>query len=528
MLIDGRTLPQQHTLDTDICIVGAGAAGITLATALAGQPVRVLLVESGGLELDAATQALYRGSSVGLRYFPLEAVRLRYFGGTTNHWGGVCRPFTEFDFAPRDWIPHSGWPLARATVAPYYERAARLLDLRPDGWTSDAWTDPDRPPLPLAPTRVVPAVLQNATHQGQRFRFGQVFRDTIREAANVTACLHASALRLDTDAGGRTVSRAHFATLAGNRFSVRARHYVLAAGAVENARLLLLSNHQRPAGLGNDHDVVGRFFLEHPQVVVAAFRPAGAGVRLGFYRRRRVGGVSVNATQELSEDLRRRERLINVWLDFLSVDEVRRLAGFWRRVSLRYLFGRLREGAAPDDLGRHLANVTADLGDRVVGRNGSPTADEPLDEVRVTAVFDPAPNPDSRVTLGTELDALGQRRVTLDWRLSAIDRYSVRRTVALYAMEIGRAGLGHLQLKLDDRDTAWPDDLVGSGHQIGTTRMSDDRTRGVVDRDCRVHDTANLFVAGASVFPTAGAGSPTLLIVALALRLADHLRSRLR
>jgi choline dehydrogenase-like flavoprotein len=526
VLIDSRTVPAHATLETDVCIVGAGAAGITLATELAGQPFRVLVVESGGLDYEADTQSLYRGHNVGLRYFPLETARLRYFGGTTNHWGGMCRPLAEADFARRDWIPHSGWPITRQTIAPFYTRALPFVRLREDEWTAASWAETDTPTLPLTATRVATAVHQRAWHPGQWMRFAEVHRDVILRARNITTCLHGNAVRIDSDATGRVVTAVHFASLAGQRFSVKARFFVVATGAIENARLLLLSNQRNPAGLGNDHDVVGRFFLEHPQLVAGVVQRSPSRFPLGFYRPHIVRGSLVSGAPELSEDLRRSEHLVNVWLDFRTARDERREAVARVRTSRRYLASSLRQGELPDDFGRHLGNVAADLSERAMGSGlaVATEADDAGDHVRLVAVVDPAPNPSSRVTLGTELDQLGQRRVSLDWRLSAVDKRSVRRLVEILGVELGRAGLGRVQSQLDGSDTTWPEDLVGSGHHIGTTRMSDDPKQGVVDRDCRVHGLANLFMGGSSVFPTAGSGTPTLLIIALAIRLSDHLK----
>jgi choline dehydrogenase-like flavoprotein len=240
----------------------------------------------------------------------------------------------------------------------------------------------------------------------------------------------------------------------------------------------------------------------------------------------------MSAGLELSEEVRRREKLVHVSLDLEPVyEEV--YARAWASsgmASLRRLFTRLRQGEMPEDVGEHLGNVAEDLDDVAVSayakvRFGN---DYPLDRLKVTATIDPAPNPDSRVTLGTDLDRLGQRRVQLDWRLSPIDKRSVRRTVELLAAELGQAGLGRVQVMVDESPRSWPTDLVGAWHHIGTTRMSHNPRLGVVDANCRVHGVSNLFVAGSSVFPTAGSGTPTLLIVALALRLAEHLKAQLR
>jgi choline dehydrogenase-like flavoprotein len=532
MLIDARTLPKNQTLDTEVCIVGAGAAGITLAMEFANQPFRTVLVESGGLDVDGDTQALYRGESVGLPYFALDSSRLRYFGGTTNHWSGVCRPLDDEDFQRRDWIPHSGWPITKAAIAPYYTRALPLFRLEHDEWGNEFWVEPDRPLLPLDSTRVLTRVIRRASYPGNRLHFGEAYRDQVVQAENVTTYLHGNAVRIDTNDSGKAVTRVHFATLAGNRFSVSARVFVLAAGGIENARILLLSNHQRSAGLGNHHDLVGRFFLEHPILLAARFQPASPRLPVRFYEYRRFKGAMLNAGLVLPEDVRRQERLVSVFLDFNVVHEeiYRRAWTSAGMLSLRHLIKSLRRGDLPDEFGRHLGFVVGDLDDLAVGAYGKIRfgRDYPIDHIKLAATVDPAPNPESRVTLGTDRDQLGQRRVKLDWRLSPIDKHSVRRTVELIAMEFGRLGLGRMHVEVDDSDTTWPQDLVGAWHHVGTTRMSADPRHGVVDDTCRLHEVSNLFVGGSSVFPTAGSGTPTLLIVALALRLADHVKRILR
>jgi choline dehydrogenase-like flavoprotein len=147
-----------------------------------------------------------------------------------------------------------------------------------------------------------------------------------------------------------------------------------------------------------------------------------------------------------------------------------------------------------------------------------------IESIGVVTRIEQAPNPDSRVVLVRDRDQLGVHRAALDWRLSDVDRENVRRTLEIFGAEIGAAGIGRLKILHGENETGWPDDLDGGQHHMGTTRMSDDPKQGVVDSDCRVHGMSNLFVAGSSVFPTPGGATPTLLLVALALRLADHLK----
>ena len=530
MLIDARTIPNNHALETDICIVGAGAAGITLALQFAGQPFRVCLLESGGLERDEGAQSLYRGENIGLPYFPLQIPRLRYFGGTTNHWAGMCRPFADIDFEAREWIPYSGWPFRKSAIDPFYERALSICQLRSSQWDLASWGEADKPTLAFVGDRVLTEVGQQAP-DGLR-QFGRTYRDEVIRAQNIATYLHANVIELEADETLRSITCVRVACLSGKTFSVEAKLFILAAGGIENARLLLLSNKRQSAGLGNQNDLVGRFFLEHPSVRAGIFRLSNQHIPVKFYQMHKVKESIVGGGLVLSAEVRRREQLVTVGVGLDPVyDEAHRRALESKGVrSLRSLLKALWNRDIPDEFGKHVGNVITDIGNVAVAAYGQLRfrGDNPPDHIRLTAVIDPAPNPDSRVTLTPKLDQLGKNRVQLDWRLSPIDKRSVRRTLEIIGVELGRAGIGRLQIGLDDDDTRWPADLGASSHHMGTTRMHDNPKLGVVDKNCQVHGIANLFIAGSSVFPTAGSGTPTLMIVALALRLADHIQGKLR
>ncbi|MGH7564021.1 MAG: FAD-dependent oxidoreductase, partial [Gemmatimonadota bacterium] len=258
MLIDARELPDATEIDSDVCIVGAGAAGITIARELAGTPLRVCLLESGGLEFDPEIQALYSGENVGFPYYDADKFRLRFFGGTTNHWQGVCRPLDPIDFEARDWVPGSGWPIGRADLEPYYARAQTICQLGPLDYRVSTWRTEGAAPFALPERWIESRVFQ----QSPPTRFGQTYRDEIRDAANVRAYLHANVIEIEADSPPPSIRRMRLACLTGIRFTARARWYVLATGAVENARLLLASRRDVPEGLGNVHGWVGRTFME--------------------------------------------------------------------------------------------------------------------------------------------------------------------------------------------------------------------------------------------------------------------------
>ena len=260
--VDARTLAAGTVLTPDIAIVGGGPAGISLALALAATKLDILLLESGSMNLDPAVQDMYAGSQSGDDYASLDAGRLRTLGGGTNHWGGWCRPLDASDFEKRDWVPHSGWPFPRTALDPYYPRAQALVEAGP--WIydqGDRLASAKAPMLPLGNGGLYTSWFQFSKMRGDVLptRFGVRYEADIKAAANIKPLLNANvtAIRLAPDA--RRVDRLDVATLTGLRFTVKPRHVVLAAGGMENARLLLASNGVMKAGVGNQNDLVGRF-----------------------------------------------------------------------------------------------------------------------------------------------------------------------------------------------------------------------------------------------------------------------------
>ena len=265
MFQDAQSIPTDSVLDSDLCIVGCGAAGITIARELAGSSLRVTVLESGGLDFDAPTSDLYVGDITGLPYFELQFARLRYFGGSTNHWGGTCRPEEPIDFEVRDWVPHSGWPISRADLDPYYPRAAEVVGLNVAERDLDVWRAASPfPTMPFDDERIVTVVAQIV--KSRERRFAPRYRSELESAANINVVLHANATEIETNGAGGAVERIHAATLAGGRFTVTAGAYIVATGGIENARLLLASDRVRPNGVGNDHDLVGTLLPRAPSV----------------------------------------------------------------------------------------------------------------------------------------------------------------------------------------------------------------------------------------------------------------------
>jgi len=529
MFLDLRQIPDGTALDADLCIVGAGAAGITIARQFAGRPLAVLVVESGGLELDEATQALYQGAIVGHPYFDLDVTRLRYFGGSTNHWGGWCAPLHDIDFEARDWVPHSGWPITRRDLDPYYAAAQLLVEIGPPTYDPLAWQD-DKHRFPeFQPERMVTQILQlsePATH------FGERYRDDLAKADNVRVLLNANTLGVGSNAEATNATGVRLATLTGVRASVRAKAVVVACGGLESPRVLLLSNDVVSAGLGNQHDLVGRFFMEHPHIVSGSLFATDAGSwHHGLSARFVKNGTHIQPVIATSPIAQREQGMLGYSANFET--PVAQSAGY---PAYRHIRDSIVHRQLPEHIGRDIWDVVTDLDDVAHGMFGA-TPDDPYHPpydlsrpIRFYTRLEQCPNPESRVTLTGEKDALGLNRIALDWRLTEFDKRSLRRSQELIGAEFGRLGVG--RFKFDDwvlaDDVSWPEDLHGGHHHMGTCRMSDDPREGVVDRDCRVHGFDNLYVAGSAVYPTTGYVNPTLTVVALALRLADHLKTKFR
>ncbi len=526
MLDDARRLPNDAVITTDVCIVGAGAAGITLALELIGAPMRICVLESGGVGLDAAAQRLNEGEVVGVPCQPLDESRFRCFGGTTARWTGWCRPLDPIDFETRDWIPHSGWPFTRAHLDGFYERAAVLLQLSAgdveleSGSAAGFRGELDAEGLASPIFRFSPPT-----------RFGDRYRHPIEDAENLRVLLHASAIDIAMSDDHRRVRCVHAGTLDGLRFSVAAKMYILAAGGVENARLLLASNPDGRAGVGNEHGLVGRFFMEHPYFysgILQARTPPSPFVisNAGQPAREKPAGAAV----ALGETLLREERLTNAATHFVS-RSLYKMEPAFRSPAVGAL-ARLSRGLRGSRPSRGwirevrtvvvgLDNVGATLASMARSRIAS------TDWLALRTVAEPHPDPDSRLLLSAQRDPFGRPRARLDWRLNASDRSGARRLHTLLRKVIERVRLGELTTVFDEGDD-WPSTLTGGSHHLGTTRMHADPHRGVVDADCRVHGVGNLFVAGSSVFPTAGYANPTMTIVALAIRLAEHLKEIMR
>ena len=513
MFVDARNLPQGFAVNADICIVGAGAAGITIARDLASGNRTVAVFESGSFDFDAETQKLYAGEVVGVAYTPLEADRLRYLGGSTNHWQGSCRQFDALDLAD--------WPIGLDVLEPYYRRAHTVCQLGPYTFDPNDWTTDDAAPLDLGPE----ARLKSGLFQySPPTRFGTVYRSDLAAAERVTVYLNANVVQINTNDSASTVTGLELACLNGTRFHARAKQYILAAGGIENVRLLLNSDRVQKSGLGNGFDLVGRYFMDHADVPAAATIFADpARVELGFYDHHEVRGHTIEGYFSLSDELRLKEQLPAFAIGIRPAGAATEM-GVGNITLPPWLRGVMSDRVANAftyNLPRWLDRVDAPA-KWLYGKMWR----EPPGTFFTVFTCGPDPDPQSRVTLTDTVDALGVRESRLNWRLPADFEQKMRRAHELLGQELGRTGLGRLRIESSATTGYDPMRNLGEGnHHMGTTRMHNDPHHGVVDANCRMHGISNLYIAGSSVFPSYACDDPTLTIVALALRLSDHLNA---
>ena len=502
MHIDCINLRSGSVQEHDVAIIGAGAAGITLARQFYAHPnISVALLESGSFFPEGPTTELYQGRATGTVLDEpngyLTETRLRFFGGSTMHWSGWCHPLEEIDLEKRSWVPHSGWSIPHQELRKYFHTASSILEIK-DFDEPELHSDHEHPLLLESSNRVRSSLL----YKSPPTRFGIVYKKKMLNQKNVTLYTHANVLDIGTNEHASEVTSLKGATLSGNTFEVKAKLYILATGGIENARLLLASNSVQKAGLGNEHDLVGRFFMEHIEIPnVADVFVTAENPSTKFYDRfedSRIQQIAYGILK-LSAETEKQEKLLNSSFYFSKPERESMLSHFDQHV---------------------LQNVN--YTDHWRSNKFSP-AQPYIGKLKARA--EQSPNPNSRVQLMHERDALGVPKAHLDWQLLPIDKHSVRRSAKIIAKEFGAHSQGRLRIRLDETDE-WPVAL-GGAHHMGTTRMHEDAKQGVVDSNCKVHSLSNMYVAGSSVFPTAGFANPTYNIVALTLRLADHLKEEL-
>ncbi len=544
MLIDARRALPGSVFETEVCVIGSGPAGATVAAELADRGIGVIVLEGGGDGSDRVAADTYRGVVGDGAHDPLEAVRQKRLGGSSGVWGGRCAPLDDLDLERRDWVPESGWPIGHDELRAYYGRAVRHLDAGSADWSASMSG------LPGVPEEVGATDAlrwDDLWRWSPPTRFGPRVR-SLATTGRLRLFLHATVGRLDRDPAGERATEAVVVPRRGCEIRIRAREFVLAAGGLESARILLASDGYGGSGLGpgigGEYDQVGRHYMTHPVGEVGRLRLTDAGRAFGLGYATTSDGVYARRMLSLSPQVQAAQQLRNlkaaVW--FADPKDPEHHDALLSTFALTYWgMSRARGGfktagthaqyAGTTGIGRHVRNVVADpmrvarftaswARPRLTGSRHLPSF-MPLDSGHCRLRFDAeqAPDPRNRVTLDRERDALGQRRLRVDYTVSDADRQSIATSLTLIGKELERTGLAAVDMS--DVDRVANLQMTDGTHQMGLLRMSASPRTGVVDAGCRVHGTPNVHVVSSAVFPTAGAVGPTLVLVALACRTAD-------
>jgi len=489
MILNGKKLENGKILDYDICIVGSGPAGLSVALELEPTRKRICVLEAGDRdESKKEKKEFYKGENAGLPY-DIAGSRSRRLGGTSDRWAGYCALLDPEDFEKKSWIPNSGWPISYQNLLPFYKRAHRFLGLDPFEFNPRKWVTKDSGLLEFDSDEV-----RNKIWNFNNLNFADAFEKRLKESSNIDVYLNSGLNEIHLNKKSDSVGFLKVRTSTKKAFKVRAKGFVLACGGLENARILLAQNQRSEKMFTNEN--IGRWFQEHPHYYKCA--------NMLFYHR--------NADTVLYYTGVLHEGKKNLARAFFQINSKIRNQKKWQNLCFRF-------------------NTRSELAEQSqiilkILKRLYHTENRSYRMPRVLIMSEQYPNPLSRVTLSEQRDRYHMPRIKLDWKMTELEMDSIYKSTLFLARKLGENGLGRLKVSdwLPSREKMEKHINYGC-HHLGTTRMSESPKSGVVDRNCRIFGLDNFFIAGSSVFPTGGCANPTLTILALSIRLADHLKN---
>lgn len=545
MQTDIDSLENDTLIESDICIIGAGPAGLTLAHEFIGTNFNVSLLESGGLSKNLRTQKLSEGTLSGDLSEPIDQTHIRQVGGTANHWiikmadkryGYRYAPFDEIDFKKREGLPYSGWPIQKTDLDAYYAKALTKCEIGPYQFNAESWNNSNTDALRIDTNKIISDVFMF----GPTKKFTQDFPTDISKASNINLFINATVVELLTSKCGSFIEIAVVKTFTGKIIRFKANQFILATNALQTPRLLLNSRKTHLLGIGNQHDNVGRYYMDHSLVPSGNFYLHDPKTinNFGFYDMRLLRGTSVLGKLKLSKEVMQKQQLRNFAATLFPMPAFKEVEALF---GAKYLLEAVVNRKAPLEFKENISAIYKAklyllriLYEKLrydtpimpgFGRGGwSKLAnnEKKYKRIELLAFAEQSPNPNNRITLINEGDELGCKKINLHFKWGEDDITSIKKTQKIFADSLNQTGLGRFELP--DDFTVHPNRLLGLHHMMGTCRMSESPKDGVVDKNCKVFGMQNLYIAGSAVFTTGGYANPTLTNLALSLRVADIIK----
>jgi len=548
MILETNVWSERSELEADIVIVGSGAAGITLAMEFINSPFKVLLLEAGSKNFDAAAQDTYKGEVLSPSHHgSLESYRRKVVGGTTTVWGGRCSPLTEIDFKKRDHIKNSGWPITNKELNPFYKRAHDYCDIGEFDYSvkNSLYKNP----------KIVPDLESTVLAQDEIWRFslptnfGEKYISALASATNLELLIGATCQRIDIDPESRKVDGLTILSAGSKECKVIAKIYILAAGGLETTRLLLASNNILPEGIGNSSGLVGSYYASHITGNYGSVKLTDKKCPVSWNYKKTIDGTYFKQNLRVVDIIQESKKLLNtrVILSHLDFGDPRHGSGI---LSGAYLVKRFLKGQIPPEyskdlanqeyknIGKHIRNILFDsprtiaftyswITKRILRKRKLPSIALRSRKNIYTLHYDSEQThiKESKITLSDKKDANGLPRLKVDWRYDENDIDKIFKTYKTIITEIEKSNAGVALNTEEEVRTAIRNQIGVGSHHIGSTRMNIDPNKGVVDENCKVHDSPNLYLASPSVFCTGGFANPLLTIVALSIRIADEIKS---
>jgi choline dehydrogenase-like flavoprotein len=523
MIIDLAREALPADFSPDVCVVGAGAAGITLAAELLHQRRRVLLLESGGRELESAAQTLNAYALTGQPQQASSIGHFRVLGGTTTKWGGQILPFTREDFERRPWISGSGWPFTYTQLEPYYARAIRAEGLAPALQQDDAVWQTLGMPVPALGEGLVPYFTRWCPEPD----FARLHGPTLT-SPNVCVALHATVIGIQMNANGDGVTGLQCRTPEGKVHTFTAAHYVFSLGTIETVRLLLQPMPSQGLAPWQRNGILGQHFQSHIDFDAATISSPNLARLRGVFANVYTSGFKYHPKMRLARNAQQADQVLNIAGAITATHPAERALTDTKAFARRMLRGRF-DGISMNDVSRAVGQIPLllKLTQAYLGEHRAYWA--PDSELRLRVHCEQEPLSKSTIALTEDRDASGMFRARLDWRISPFEWASIRRFAERVQQALHQLGLGHCDLAPALTDPEGFRNVVfdNSHHDMGGSRMAEDPANGVVTPELRLHGVRNAFVCSASVFPTSGFSNPTHTLIALAIRLADHLAAQL-